>query len=75
VTHIASRSYARPSHNPDLIAAQIEAIRDVLARTPDRRDLSEASDGPGEQVIADVDLLAMADEGEARETRWRETEL
>lgn len=49
----------------------IRAIEEVQARCPVwTSDL--ASDGPPVDCVAAVDLDAMADEAEARETRWRE---
>lgn len=50
--------------------AAIQAVRD---RHPGQRgDQDDASDGSGERVIAPADLDAIADQYEARETRWLE---
>jgi hypothetical protein len=59
-----------------LTAAEMAAaIEDIQRRTPgrdDRSQLNDSCDGPGERVIAESDLEAMADDECDREERWRE---
>lgn len=56
-------------------AAVVEAIREVQRREGVRDDRSRENDWcePGERVIAESDLEAMADAECGREERWRES--